>query len=134
MATKIPLKATYTGADPTGLAEFVSDDTIPNAVIGASAITATKIAASAVTSPKVAASAITFSKIAASNATSAYVLSYAPGSTSKLKWVEQTGGGGGTAFPFFLTDGDSSNIPLTADSELPFFLTDGSASDIPTVT
>ena len=28
MADKSPLKATYTGADPTGLAEFISTDTI----------------------------------------------------------------------------------------------------------
>ncbi len=28
MADKSPLKATYTGSDPTGLAEFTSSDTI----------------------------------------------------------------------------------------------------------
>lgn len=40
MADKIPLKAIYTGADPTALGEFGSGDTIPVANGGTGAVTA----------------------------------------------------------------------------------------------
>jgi hypothetical protein len=81
MADQVPLKVRLTGTTPTSIGQFESGDTIPDAVIDASAITATKIAASA----------ITFSKIAASNVGAGRLLSYNPGSTSKLKWVDPGG-------------------------------------------
>ena len=40
MADKSPLKATYTGSDPTGLAEFTSSDTIGLSDGGTGAATA----------------------------------------------------------------------------------------------
>jgi hypothetical protein len=33
-------------------------------------------------------------------------------------------------FPFFDSDGDAANIPLTSDAKLPFFGSDGTESDI----
>jgi hypothetical protein len=145
MTDRIPLKAVFTGSEPTALGEFTAGDTIPFEHLSGVAAAGhdhsgvyepadSTILRDADIGTTVQAYDADIPTVAASQAEMEAGTETALRSMSPLRVAQAvaalTPSG---AFPFYKANGGSDPISLTSDNKLPFYVAAGTTSNIPLV-